>query len=429
MAAWAKRASLRADAMDVELDITRMGFQGDGMTADGQAVALTLPGEHVRVKAARGGRDSHPELLEVVTPSPQRVTPPCPHFSACGGCALQHWDMAAYSAWKRDMLISQLRRADLETDMQPIFTVPPHSRRRVGLHARKSGKAVLLGFKARRSWNLVPIETCVIAEPAIVAALPLLRDLAAPLFEHPKSAPILHVTASLTGLDIDISGVERSKSGGLSADARMQIAMMAAQADLARVTMGDDILYQARQPLVTFGRAQVALPAGSFLQASRAAEAEMARLAATAIAGARRVADLFCGAGAFSFPLAEQATVLAMDGAAPAIAALKGGIATAPGLKTITAEARDLFRRPLLAEEMRDLDAVVFDPPRAGAEAQSREIARSKLSRVVAVSCNPISFVRDAKILTEAGFSLDKVTPVDQFLWSGHLELVAVLSR
>lgn len=414
------------DLMDsFDLDIARVGFQGDGLSADGQIVPLALPGERVRVRRGK----ERLELLDILWPSPQRVTPACPHYASCGGCVLQHWDMAAYSEWKREVVIAHLRRAGLETAVAPIFTVPPHSRRRVGLHARKSGKAVQLGFKARRSWNLVPIETCVIAEPAIVAALPILRELAAPLFEHPKSAPILHVTASLTGLDIDISGVERSKSGGLSADARMRIAMIAGEADLARVTMGDDILYQARPAMIAFGRARVALPAGSFLQASRDAEIEMARRVGEGVADAKRVADLFCGAGAFTFPLAEQATVLALDGAAPAVAALKSAIASAPGLKTITAEARDLFRRPLLAEEMKGLDAVVFDPPRAGAEAQSREIARSNLSRAVAVSCNPATFVRDAQILTEAGFKLDSLTPIDQFLWSAHVELVAVFSR
>lgn len=411
--------------MDFELDIARVGFQGDGLSPDGQPVPLSLPGERVRV---RRGKDRL-ELLEVVTASDQRVAPPCPHFSACGGCTLQHWALEDYSAWKRDVVVAQLRRAGLDTEVGDIFTVAPHTRRRVGLHARKVGKSVQLGFKARRSWSLVPIETCTIAEPAIVAALQALRELAAPLFEHAKSAPILHVTASLTGLDIDISGVERSKSGGLSADARMQIAMIASEADLARVTMGDDILYQARLPMIAFGKARVALPSGSFLQASLSAEQEMVRQVTAAVSGAKRVADLFCGAGAFTFPLAETATVIAMDGAGPAIAALKGGIAGAPGLKTITAETRDLFRRPLLAEEMRGLDAVVFDPPRAGAEAQSHEIARSSLSRVVAVSCNPASLVRDAKILTAAGFSLDRVMPIDQFLWSAHVELVAVFSR
>ncbi len=410
---------------DFEAHIDKVGFQGDGLTAGGLVVPLTLPGERVRV---RQGKDKL-ELLEVIDASPDRVTPPCRHFSVCGGCALQHWDMAAYGAWKREVVEVQLARAGLVTDVMPILTTPPASRRRVGLHARKAGKTIALGFKERRSWSLVAISECVIADPAIVRALPQLKALAAGLFAHPKSAPILHITASLTGLDIDISGVERTKSGGLSADARMQIAMAAGEADFARVTMGDEILYEARKPRVMFGKAQVALPAGSFLQASARSEADMARLVKDGIGDARSVADLFCGAGTFTFPLAEKAVVYAADGAVPAIAALKSALATAPGLKSITAETRDLFRRPLLAEEMKTLEAIVFDPPRAGAEAQSQEIARSAVGRVVAVSCNPTTFIRDAKILVNAGFSLDRVTPIDQFLWSSHVELIGIFSR
>jgi len=415
-------------------DIDKVGFQGDGLTKDGRAVPLTLPGERARAAVIRDkdGKERI-EVLEILTPSPERVTPPCRHFAACGGCALQHWDMAAYGDWKRDIVDVQLRRAGLETEVAPILITPPGSRRRVGLHARKTSPKrdapVDIGYKMRRSWSLVPIVECPIAEPAIVRALPQLKAMARGLFEHPKSAPILHVTASQTGLDIDISGVERSKSGGLSADACMQIAMIAGEADFARVTMGDDILYEARKPRVTFGRAQIALPPGSFLQASAKSEADMVRLVVEAVRGAKTVADLFCGAGTFTFPLAEVASVRAADGAAGAIAALKTAIATAPGLKAISAEVRDLFRRPMLASEMKGLDAVVFDPPRAGAEAQATEIAQSGVSRVVGVSCNPTTFVRDAKILIAAGFSLDRVTPIDQFLWSSHVELVAIFSR
>ncbi len=405
--------------------IDKVGFQGDGLTRDGVVVPLTLPGERVSVRQGK----ERVELAELLEASPDRVAPPCRHFTACGGCALQHWDMKAYSAWKREVVEAQLRRAGLETEIAPVLTTPPASRRRVGLHARKVGKAVEIGYKMRRSWSLVPIVECPIAEPAIVRALPHLRQLAAPLFEHPKSAPILHITASRTGLDIDISGVERTRSGGLSADARMQIAMTAGEADFARVTMGGEILYEVRKPRMAFGKAVVSLPPGSFLQASEASEADMVRLVKAGVAGASKVADLFCGAGTFTFPLAESAVVHALDGAGEAVAALKSAIATAPGLKTINAEVRDLFRRPLLAEEMKGLDAVVFDPPRAGAEAQSLEIARSKVARVVAVSCNPQTFVRDAKILAVNGFSLDSVTPIDQFLWSSHVELVAVFSR
>ncbi|WP_303831822.1 class I SAM-dependent RNA methyltransferase [Asticcacaulis taihuensis] len=410
---------------EFEALISKVGFQGDGLTAGGLVVPLTLPGERVRV---RQGKDKL-ELVEVLEASPDRVVPPCAHFSACGGCALQHWDIPAYSAWKRDTVGNLLQRAGLETELAPILTTPPASRRRVGLHARKVGKNIELGFKARKSWNLVAIPECPVSDPTIVAALPQLKALAGYLFEHPKSAPILHITLSLTGLDIDISGVERSKSGGLSADARMNIAMCAAEADFARVSMGEDMLYMARTPKVRFGKAMVGLPIAPFLQASVPSESAMARLAIEGIGEAKKVADLFCGAGTFTFPLAEKAVVYAADGSAPAIASLKAAIGTAPGLKTITAEARDLFRRPMLAEEMKGFDAIVFDPPRAGAEAQAAEIARSNVSRAVAISCNPSTFVRDANILVKAGFSLDRVTPIDQFLWSGHVELVGVFSR
>ena len=416
--------------MDFEAIIEKVGHQGDGLTIDGRPVPLTLPGERVRARSVedRSGK-RHNRLVDIIEASPQRVVPPCPHFESCGGCALQHWDMTAYSAWKQELVQTMLDRAGFNVVCRPIVTTPLHSRRRVGLHARKLGKSIEIGFKARRSWDLVPIHVCPISDPAIVNALPQLKALAAGLFEHPKSAPILHVTVSQTGLDIDISGIERGKSGGLSADARMTVAMTAAEADFARVTIGGEIAYGARPARVRFGQATVDLPAGAFLQATPQAEAAMTGLVCAAVAGATKVADLFCGAGTFTFPLAETASVVALDGAADAVAALKRAIATAPGLKAITPATQDLFRKPLLAEEMRGLDAVVFDPPRAGAEAQAIEIARSKVGRAVGVSCNPQTFVRDARILADAGFSLDSVTPIDQFLWSSHVELVAVFSR
>jgi 23S rRNA (uracil1939-C5)-methyltransferase len=299
----------------------------------------------------------------------------------------------------------------------------------VTLHARKgTAEAARLGYKARRSWDLVDVAVCPIADPAIQAAIPALKRLAAPLFEHPKSAPSLHVTLSDTGLDIDITGVE-ARSGGLSADARMQLAERAAEADLARVTLGGEVAYVARQPTVRMGRATVSLPAGSFLQAVADAEDAMTRFAVEAAAGAGRIADLYCGVGAFTFRLAEVASVDAADFAPEAIAALGAARAGAPGLKAIVAEARDLVRRPVLADELRKTDVVVFDPPRAGAAEQTAELARSAVPRVIGVSCNPATFARDARTLIDAGFRLERVLPVDQFLWSPHVELVGVFER
>jgi 23S rRNA (uracil1939-C5)-methyltransferase len=252
--------------------------------------------------------------------------------------------------------------------------------------------------------------------------------LAAPFLEHPKSAPTLHVTSTGTGLDIDVTGVE-ARSGGLSADARMAAAEIAAELGIARLTLAGDSVFLQRRPVVQFGRARVEIPAGGFLQASAAAEAALVAEVGAAAAGARRIADLFCGAGAFTFPLAGIAPVLAADASAPAIGALTAAIATAPGLHGITAEVRDLFRRPVLASELRRIDVVVFDPPRAGAAAQVAEIALSGVGRVAAVSCNPATFARDARHLVDAGFRIERILPVDQFLWSPHLELTAIFSR
>jgi 23S rRNA (uracil1939-C5)-methyltransferase len=409
----------------LEVLIEAVGGEGDGIAAGPLYAPFTLPGERVRLAAGPQRR----ELEAVLEASLQRVDPPCPHFGVCGGCALQHWEHGAYLAWKVERLIGTLARERIETEVLAPFAAKPHTRRRLALHARQGKKdAARLGFKTRKSWDVVDISACPIADPALEAALPALRRLAAPLFEHPKSAPTLHVTLTSTGLDIDISGVER-KSGGLSADARMRMAEIAAEADFARVTMDGEVAYMARQPTVRIGAATVALPAGAFLQAVPEAEAAMAAMVADAAVGAERIADLFCGVGTFTFRLAAIAPVLAADGAAPAIRALSGAVSTAPGLHGITAEARDLTRRPLLAEEMKRIDTVVFDPPRAGAAEQSAEIARSGVARAIGVSCNPATFVRDARTLIDAGFTLDRVLPVDQFLWSPHVELVGVFSR
>jgi 23S rRNA (uracil1939-C5)-methyltransferase len=408
-----------------ELTIEAVGGEGDGVAAGPAFVPFTLPGE--RVLAVGGGERR--ELVEVLAPGVDRIDPVCPHFGTCGGCALQHWAHGPYLAWKVARLAGTLARQQIETEILPAFAAGPATRRRVALHARRgSREAARLGYKARKSWDLVDIAVCPISDPAIQAAIPALKRLAAPLFEHPKSAPTLHVTLTASGLDIDISGVER-KSGGLSADARVQLAERAAEANFARVTIDGEVAYQARLPQVRLGQVAVSLPPGAFLQATREAEAAMTAFIGEQAAGATRIADLFCGVGTFTFRLAEIAQVHAADAAPDAIRALVGALAAAPGLHGVTAEARDLTRRPMLAEELKKTDLAVFDPPRAGAAEQTAELARSSLGRVIAVSCNPATFARDARTLIDAGFSLDRVLPVDQFLWSPHVELVGVFSR
>jgi 23S rRNA (uracil1939-C5)-methyltransferase len=269
---------------------------------------------------------------------------------------------------------------------------------------------------------------CPVADIRLVAAFPALARVAAAFLEHPKSAPTLHVTATLTGLDVDVTGVER-RTGGLSGDARMRAIAAAAEAGLARLSLAGEVLMMERQPKVAFGPATVPLPPGGFLQAVPEAEAAMVARAVEAVKGAKKIADLFCGAGTFTFPLATVAPVLAADGSAAGIAALKMGIGSGPGMKGITAEARDLFRRPLAPYDLRGCDAIVLDPPRAGALEQTRQLPGTKAAVVVGVSCNPVTFARDARVLIDAGFRLERVTPVDQFLWSAHVELVGVFRR
>ncbi|CAN5893060.1 class I SAM-dependent RNA methyltransferase [soil metagenome] len=410
----------------VEVMIETIGGEGDGVAPGPIYVPFTLPGETVRATGAGERR----ELDAVLIASPERVTPPCPHFGVCGGCALQHWDHPAYLDWKVDRLRKTLALQRIETELLAPFAAPLASRRRVALHARPGSRGqARLGYKTRKSWDVIDISVCPIADPKIEAALPALRRLAAPLLQHPKSAPTLHVTVTSEGLDIEITGVERRSGGGLSADARMQLGQIASEVDFARVTMDGEVQYGARQPLVRVGPAVVALPAGAFLQAVPAAEAAMAAFAVEQAAGAERIADLYCGVGTFTFRLAQIAPVYAADGHAGAIRALSSAIATAPGLKGITAETRDLARRPVLAVEFKKIDTVLFDPPRAGALEQTAEIAASGVSKVIGVSCNPATFARDARVLIDAGFSLDRVLPVDQFLWSPHVELVGVFTR
>ncbi len=402
--------------------IAAVGAQGDGVSADGVFVPLTLPGETVRALVSEG----RGELERVLTPSSDRTTPACPHFGACGGCALQHWADGSYRAWKLDIVRQNLARVRLEAPLDLAFAAAPGTRRRLALHARRHGREVVLGFKARRAWSVVPLEVCAVAAPALTAALPALRALAEPFLVGPKSAPILHVTLTETGIDCEVTGVERP---GPSADARAAIASLAAQADLVRVSLSGEGLYQSRPAVVRFGSARVEMPPGAFLQAVPGAEAAMAELVAGWGRGARRVADLYCGLGAFTFRLAEDSPVLAAEVSPAAVAALNRAKGAAPGLKAISAEVRDLERRPVLAEELKGVDMVAFDPPRAGAAAQASQIARSGVARVAAVSCNPATFARDAKILADGGYRLERVAVVDQFLWSPHIELVALFQR
>lgn len=414
--------------MTQTLTIARMGHQGDGIadTADGPVfVPGALPGEVVAAEV-RDGRALRFDLIEA---SPDRRPIHSETYAECGVAPLQQWAQAPYLAWKREVVVQALAREGLEAEVAPTVATPLASRRRLALHARMGADGrVVLGFKARRSWRVVELTDCPLSDPRLTAALPALTRVAAPFLGHPKSAPTLHVTLTDAGLDVDVTGVEK-RSGGLSGDRRALAVAAAVEADLARLSLDGDTLVMARQPRVRFGRASVPLPPGGFLQASPAAEAAMVERTVEAVRGARKVADLFCGAGTFTFPLAEIASVTAADSAAASIAALKAGVATAQGLKGIEAQARDLFRNPLSPYDLKGCEAIVLDPPRAGALEQTGQIGGAQASLVVGVSCNPQTFARDARALADAGFRLEAVTPIDQFVWSTHIELVGVFRR
>lgn len=403
------------------LDITRLGAQGDGVSAEaGRAVyvAGALAGERVRAS----GDGERLTLEEVVAPSPARITPFCPNFGVCGGCAVQHLAEDEYRAWKRGLAAEALSRAGL--DVLPGELVDGHGggRRRVTLHARRRGGQVVAGFMRARSHDLVAIEACPILEPALQPAPRLARALAAAL---PEGKPLtILVTASEGGLDVDLRG-----QGPVSDRLRLSLSALAERLDLARLSLHGDVVVQRRPPVQLMAGVAVVPPPGGFLQPTRAGEEALVNLAMAALPDARRGLDLFAGAGPFTLALARRAEVHAVESEQKALVALTQAARGAQGLRRITTEARDLFRRPLLAPEYASFDAVLLDPPRAGAEAVATQLARTDVPAIAYVSCDPASFARDAAILSAGGHALVGVTPVDQFRYSHHVELVAAFRK
>ncbi|MCC6888262.1 MAG: class I SAM-dependent RNA methyltransferase [Hyphomicrobiales bacterium] len=408
------------------LTIARLGRRGDGVaeTPDGAVyVPFTLPGEIVETAAWPG----HPDRrlpVRIVQPSPDRLRPVCPHFGTCGGCALQHWTSAHYSAWKRGLVVEALSQAGLDAAVDALIDAHGEGRRRAVLHAREGQRDVLkVGFAAPRAHQIIAIDRCPVLAPSLAGALPAAWAIAETI-GHMRKPLDIQVTATEAGLDVDLRG-----SGPLTAVAAASLATVVRQHRLARLTRHGEIVAQERTPTVLMGRARVVLPPGAFLQATASGEAVLAERVGTYCARAQTIADLFAGVGPFALRLAEQARVMAFDNDREAVAALKRAAATTQGLKPVTVETRDLFRRPLVASELKPFDAVVFDPPRQGAQAQARALAESSVARVVAVSCNPATFARDARLLTDGGYRLTRVTPVDQFRYAAHVEIVALLER
>jgi 23S rRNA (uracil1939-C5)-methyltransferase len=411
------------------LVIDRIGHRGDGVvdtvdTAGGPIyVPFTLPGERVEVDARPGNPDRR-HLLAVIEPSAERIEPVCQHFGVCGGCALQHWNAAPYRAWKRNLAVTALAQAGIDAAVGDLIDAHGDGRRRAVFHARLGTHDVLdVGFSAARAHRVIPIDRCPILAPGLDGAIEAAWAIAEALMPLRKPLDI-QVTATDVGLDIDVRG-----SGPLTAASTATLARVAAARRLARLTRHGELVAQRVTPTLRMGAATVQLPPAAFLQATAEGEATLAKRVVAHCAGAKSIADLFCGVGPFALRLAGQARVNAADVDESAIAALKRAAATTQGLKPIEAQVRDLFRRPYVAKELERFDAVVFDPPRQGAEAQARELAASKVPLVVAVSCNPATFARDAGHLIEGGYRLAAVTPVDQFRYSAHVEIVSRFAR
>ena len=411
------------------ITIDHVGHRGDGVslgTGDVTYVPYTLGGEAVQVDHVAGHHPDRRKLLAVDVASPERIEPFCPHFGICGGCAIQHWAAAPYQAWKRNIVVETLAQAGIACEVAPLVDAHGAGRRRVTLHGRFGTHDVLkVGFSATSSHDVIPIHRCPILDPALEGALDAAWAVAEPLTSKmPVTKPLdIQVTATVNGLDIDVRG-----SGPLPTPLVTALSRVVEQHRLARLTRHGELVLQRLPPTVKMGRAEVTLPPGSFLQATVAGEEALAALVTERIGKAKEVLDLFCGVGPFALRLAEKARVTAYDNDAGAIAALAKAART-PGLKPIKAEQRDLFRRPLVPPELRGFDAVVFDPPRQGAQAQALKLAASKVPVVIAVSCNVATFARDARLLIDGGYKIESVVPVDQFRHTPHVELVAKFTR
>ncbi len=403
----------------IRATIERLGHLGDGVAEGPVYVPRALPGEVVE-GTVTGDRMDTPRIF---APSAERVSAPCPHYRSCGGCALQHARESFVTGWKHEVIVRALAAQGLEAPFRPAHLSPPGARRRAGFAGRRLKRGALVGFHGRASHVITPVPDCLVLHPDLTAALPLLEEVTM-LAASRKGVLGLALTRSGAGLDLALSGAKP-----LDRALRATLGQWAGRAGLARLACDGDVIAQAAPPWQQFGRARVTPPPGAFLQATPQAEAAMQDAVREIMAGAGRVVDLFAGCGTFSLPLAETAEVHAVEGAGDMLRALDQGWRQATGLRRVTTATRDLFREPLAPDELAEFDAAIIDPPRAGAAAQAAALAESAIPRIAALSCNPVSFARDAKTLVVGGYRLEWVQLIDQFRFSPHVELAAEFSR
>jgi 23S rRNA (uracil1939-C5)-methyltransferase len=397
-----------------KITVEKMGKQGDGLASfDGRTLHLpkVLPSEIVEVEDGK--------VTRIVAVSLDRVEPFCSKFENCGGCALQHWREEPYAQWKHSLLEMALEAKDLHPAIEPLIDAHGDGRRRVSLHVRQQAGQWVAGFMEQKSHRLCALETCPVLEPALRHA-PLIAASFGPLLGNCD----VGVTLADNGLDVAAKAERKAMPRRLAS-----LQELFNRWKLLRLAINGEEFMAAAQPFLIMGGARVQLPVQSFLQATRAGEETLAQLVKEGLGRCKSVADLFCGVGPFTLRLAESMAVHGFDSDKNAIAQLKNAVRHTQGLKPVSAEARDLFRTPLVVSELNAFDGIVFDPPRAGAEAQAKMIAKSNVKRVVYVACDVQTFARDAAILAEGGYRLERVFPVDQFKWTAHLEMVGWFTK
>ena len=408
--------------MTERVTITRFGAKGDGIAETPQGLLYVprgIPGDVIEVDTAYG----EPVIAKIVTPSPHRIAAHCALFGICGGCAMQEVDAPTYAAWKRGLVVTALKPILDETHIAPLIDAHGRGRRRVTFHARRLASGMTVGFMRAKSHDLVGVEECPVLVPELQRAPDVATRLASTLASSDKPLDIA-VTATRGGLDVDLRG-----HGPAAPSLRKKLVEQAERLGLARLTLHGDLIIEREKAEIEMGPSRMLLPSGAFLQATEEGEAQLAKAVMTALPERGMIADLFSGLGTFALRIAERLPVHAVESEANATAALTRAMRDTQGLKPLTIETRDLFRRPLNGAELNEYEAIVIDPPRAGAEAQMGFIAKSKVPRVISVSCHLGSFVRDAEILIKGGYRLLSVTPIDQFRHSAHIELVGIFDK
>lgn len=395
--------------------ILTLNSRAEGVTADGTRVPRALPGEEIAL-----GKENK---FKIILPSKDRITPVCAHYKGCGGCSMQHSTQSFIKDWKSNVIKSCLSARGLETIIKPILTSKTNSRRRVTLHGIKTKKSVTVGFFKRNTHELISTPSCELVNPEILSAFSLFEEITL-IGATRKSIIEISVTVSKEGLDLNILNGKKLDNQSI-----MKITGLCESFNIARITWNEDLLANFLNPTIVFQGIAITPPPNAFLQATEQGQEILITNAMLSVFDSDKVIDLFSGCGTFTLPAAKRSEVLAIDKTKSMLTAIDQAWRETTGLKKVTSRSQDLFKEPVGKEELNSFDAAIIDPPRVGAEAQSHELAKSHIKRISSVSCNPRTFSRDAKILVDSGFKLDWVQPIDQFLWSSHIELVAQFSR